>query len=89
MHKVIALDFNTVTIGVEFEQNSLTPKHKQVGVFRDDSIDQTFLFQVGELCIGFIRCNNIWYALCAQNLDQLIGHRRRNIDAANKCITRS
>ena len=89
MHKAIALDFNTVTIGIEFEQNSLAPKHKQVGVFRDDSIDQTFLFQLGQLCISFIRCNNVRYTLCTQDLDQLIGHRRRNIDATHECITRS
>lgn len=54
-----AQDFDTVAIRIELEQDGTTTKDEQIRVFRDDSVDNPYAFEVSELWISFVRCHNV------------------------------
>lgn len=53
------LDADTVSIRIELEQHVLAPKDEEVGVLGDDAVDDAVEFQVRELSIGFVGCNDV------------------------------
>jgi hypothetical protein len=57
--KVVAEDLDTITGRVELEQDGFAAKDEEVGVFSDDSVDETVQIEVGELSIRLVGCYNI------------------------------
>ena len=50
---------NTLAILVHFIKHGVTAKHEQIGIFGDNGVDFVDVAEVSELCIGFVRCDDV------------------------------
>ena len=57
--EILSSDFETSSVAIELEEDEFAAEDEEVGIFCDDSVDDAGSFEVGELWIRFVRCDDV------------------------------